>query len=282
MVLVGAIYLVFVQTRPGQRIDDAALEGRDALTAEEVDTANDLLRTVDVASVALLGGAIVGVALMRGRPRLALAAGAVIVGANVTTQVLKKVLPRPDRLADEALSVGNTLPSGHATVAMSIALAAVLVASRRYRGVVAVVGALYGASIGVATLTSGWHRPSDAAAAFAVVVAWAAVAATWVLHRRVVGETVPAAPEGPLAAPLLSAAGIVLCGAAFAGLVVALAARRLGRLDAVDLGDAYAGAAIAITGSALLLVGLLLAAVRSVELDAPGPERAGQPRDWRA
>jgi PAP2 superfamily len=268
VVLVAALYLVFVQTRPGQRIDDAALEGRDALAAEEIDAADDLLRSVDVASVALLGGAIVGVALVRGQPRLALAAGAVIVGANVTTQVLKKVLPRPDRLASDPLSIGNTLPSGHATVAMSIALAAVLVASPRYRGVVAVGGTLYGASMGVATLTAGWHRPSDAAAAFAVVVAWTAVAATWVLHRRVPGEAQPGAPVRPLAAPLLVVGGVVLGAVSFAGLVAAVAARRLGRLDAVDLGAAYVGAAVAITGSALLLVGLLLAAVRPVELDA--------------
>jgi hypothetical protein len=81
----------------------------------------------------------------------------------------------------------------------------------------------------------------------------------------------PTRSSSRFATPVLVLVGVSLSAIAFLGLVGALAARRLGRLDAVDLGDAYAGAAIAITGSALLLVGLLLAAVRPVELDAPGP-----------
>ncbi|HEX6311941.1 MAG TPA: hypothetical protein VF152_09965, partial [Acidimicrobiia bacterium] len=48
--------------------------------------------------------------------------------------------------------------------------------------------------------------------------------------------------------------------------VGALAARRLGRLDAIDLGEAYAAAVVAIAGSALLLSGTLLAVLRPVSL----------------
>lgn len=262
-VLVCALYLAFVQTRAGQRVDDAALTGRDALTPRQVDDADDLLRTIDVSSVALLGAVVVGAAVMRGRPRLAVAAAAVIVGANVTTQVLKSVLERPDLLArDDSLGVGNILPSGHATVAMSIALAAVLVAPRRWRGAVAVLGALYAAAVGVATLTAGWHRPSDAVAGFAVVTAWAAVAAAWAGPGRA-PEATADVPARPVAGLLLVVAGAGLAALAFAALVAALVARRLGRLDAVDLGAAYSGAAAAITGSALVLAGLLLAALRS-------------------
>ena len=55
----------------------------------------------------------------------------------------------------------------------------------------------------------------------------------------------------------------------FIGLVIVLAARRLGRLDAIDFGQAYAAATVAIAGSALLLIGLLLAELRPVALDAP-------------
>jgi PAP2 superfamily len=213
--------------------------------------------------VALLGGAAILVAVIRGRPRLALAAAAVVGGANVATQLLKKALPRPDLLGGDALGLGNTLPSGHATVAMSIALAAVLVVPRRARGAVAAAGALYAAVVGVATLTAGWHRPSDAAAAFAVVVAVAATAAAWPRPRTTSNRAERERSRSPVSAPLLVSVGIGLCGLSFAALVAVVAARRLGRLDAVDLGSAYIAAAIAIAGSALLLTGLLLVALRS-------------------
>jgi membrane-associated phospholipid phosphatase len=266
-VLVGLLYLFFVCTRLGQRIDDAAVNGRSTLAADKVQDADDLLQTVDIASVVLLGGAVALVAVARGRLLLGVAAVALIGAANLTTQAMKAVLPRSDLVPGRAeLIIGQSMPSGHTTVAASIVVAAVLVAPRRLRGPVAVVGALYAAAVGVATLTAGWHRPSDAVAAFAVVVAWGAAAAWFVAAERP-GASLPRQPSTPLATPVLVALGVGLSAAAFTGLVAVLAARRLGRLDAIDLVQAYAGATVAITGSALLLVGLFLAALRPVALD---------------
>jgi membrane-associated phospholipid phosphatase len=270
--LTAALYVIFVRTGLGQRIDDAALDGRAALSARSINSADDLLRTVSVASVAILGGGIVLVAVMRTRFLLAAAAAAVIAGANVTTQVLKAVLPRPDLIAGQAeIDIGNTLPSGHTTVAASIAVAALLVAPRRLRGAVAVVGVLYAAAIGVATLTAGWHRPSDAIAAVSVVVGWGALAACVIVVRTAPGEHSRTAT--PFASRLLVAAGGALCAVTFAGLAAVLVARRLGQLGAVELGPAFVSAAVSIAGAALLLVGLLLVALRPVTLDARPAER---------
>jgi len=266
-ILTGLLYLFFVCTRLGQRIDDAAVDGRSSLTPAQVAEADDLLQTVDIASVVLLGGAVALVAVARGRLLLGVAAVALIGAANLTTQAMKAVLPRSDLVPGRAeLIIGQSMPSGHTTVAASIVVAAVLVAPRRLRGPVAVVGALYAAAVGVATLTAGWHRPSDAVAAFAVVVAWGAAAA-WLVAAERPGARPRREPSTPLATPVLVALGVGLSASAFTGLVAVLAARRLGRLDAIDLGQAYAGAAVAITGSALLLVGLFLAALRPVALD---------------
>jgi membrane-associated phospholipid phosphatase len=272
VLLTAGLYVIFVRTGLGQRIDDAALDGRATLSARSVNSADDLLRTVSVASVAILGGGIVLVAVMRTRFLLAAAAAAVIAGANVTTQVLKAVLPRPDLIAGQAeIDIGNTLPSGHTTVAASIAVAALLVAPRRLRGAVAVVGVLYAAAIGVATLTAGWHRPSDAIAAVSVVVGWGALAACVIVVRTAPGESQRTAT--PFASRLLVAAGGALCAVTFAGLAAALVARRLGQLGAVELGPAFVSAAVSIAGAALLLVGLLLVALRPVTLDARPAER---------
>lgn len=264
--LVGLLYLFFVCTRLGQRIDDAAVNGRSTLTPEKVRDADDLLQTVDIASVVLLRGAVAFVAVVRGRFLLGAAAVGVIGAANVTSQVVKAVLPRSDLTGKPELVIGNSLPSGHTTVAASIAVAAILVAPRRLRGPVAVVGAVYAGAVGVATLTAGWHRPSDAVAAFAVVVAWAAAAAWFVAAERPGVSRLSPRTSSPVATPLLVALGVGLSAAAFTGLVAVLAARRLGHLDAIDLGQAYAGATVAIAGAALLLIGLSLAVLRPVEL----------------
>jgi hypothetical protein len=123
----------------------------------------------------------------------------------------------------------------------------------------------YAATIGVAVLTAGWHRPSDAVAAYVMVIAWGAAAScVLVVAERPVMQ--PTRSSSRFATPVLVLVGVSLSAIAFLGLVGALAARRLGRLDAVDLGEAYAGATVAIAGSALLLGGLLLAVLRPVAL----------------
>ncbi len=255
--LVVVLYLVFVYSDRGQQLDEAAFVARRNLDPGPVAEADRLLRTIDLSSVFVLGAAIVVVGLVRQRPERALAAAAVIVGANVTTQVLKQVLPGPSLLTGKDVGK-NFFPSGHATVAMSLALAAVLVASSRTRGAVAFFGSCYAAAIGVATLTAGWHRPSDAAAGFAVVTMWAAATGAAGPRRQVTTT----ARASPVAAPLLVVAGVVLAIMAFVTLVVVLEARRLGRLEAIPLGSAYLGASFAIAGAAFVLTGALLVAIR--------------------
>ena len=120
-----------------------------------------LLRTISVGSLAFFGAAIMAVAMARGRWHLALGAGAVIVGANVTTEVFKALVHRPHLVSNPLISF-NTLPSGHSTVAASLAAALVLVVPVRLRPLAATLGGLYAGGIAAMTLAAGWHRPSDA------------------------------------------------------------------------------------------------------------------------
>src|SRR5262249_47992480 len=87
----------------------------------------------------------------------------------------------------ERAGAGNSLPSGHATVAASVAVALVLVLPPRARGIGALIGAGYAAFVGVATMSAGWHRPSDSIAAFLIVGLWAAVAGLALLITPQVG-----------------------------------------------------------------------------------------------
>lgn len=115
------------------------------------------------------------VALVRGRPRVALGVAAIMVGANLTTQLLKPLLAEP-RPASELGTVTTVLPaswpSGHATAAMALALAYVLASPARLRPVVAVVGAAFAVAVSYSFLTLGWHYPSDVLGGFLVAGTW--------------------------------------------------------------------------------------------------------------
>jgi membrane-associated phospholipid phosphatase len=163
----------FVETAIGQRIDGTAFRGSRIGRNVLWRAVEPVLDIVSVPFIAAVLGAAVVIAIARRRWFLAVQVAALVGGANVTTQVLKRlVLDRPP-LIDDGGSAGNSLPSGHTTVATSIAAAFVLVVPRRIRPPCAVLGAGYAALTGVSTMVGGWHRPSDVIAGMTVVLAWA-------------------------------------------------------------------------------------------------------------
>ena len=168
----AVLYLVFVRTHPGQRVDEAVLAGRLAAPRARA-AANDLLTTISAGSVALVLALLAGQALVRRRVALAVVALAVILGAVATTEVLKHMLlTRPDLVRSPIPQ--NSFPSGHTTTAFAVGVAAALAAPARWRRAVAAGAFVYGTAIGVATIAAGWHRPSDVAGALLVVTGWSA------------------------------------------------------------------------------------------------------------
>ncbi|HEX8753121.1 MAG TPA: phosphatase PAP2 family protein [Solirubrobacterales bacterium] len=109
-----------------------------------------------------------GVALGR-RPEAVAAAG-VVVGANLTTQMLKVVLAHP---REAPLGIWSTsFPSGHETAAASIAIALVLVAPPRWRAAAALAGGGFAALVAVSVVALEWHYPSDVLGAVLVAACW--------------------------------------------------------------------------------------------------------------
>ena len=288
LAVVAVLYVVAVHTNLGQRIDDAAVVGR-TLQPQVLAATDRVLNTISVASLALGGIAIVLVALARDRPHLALAAGVVIIGANLTTQILKTgILDRPDLVGPtDPLGVHNTFPSGHSTVAMSLAVALVLVVPSTVRALAAVGGVIYATLVGAGTVTAGWHRPSDVIAAYLIVMAWTAISVAVLIDREgaeVDPERVPwLTRRFPLANPFLIGTGVGALGGAFTGVAVTLVATREGDLHAVRLSAAYAGSIVTIVGCAAVLMVALSTIVRGVALDphsavsGTAPRGTGQP-----
>ena len=107
---------------------------------------------------------------------LALLAAASVIGSVTITEVLKLfLLERPPLVP--SFIFDNSYPSGHTTVGMSVAVAAMLVVPRRLLIPTAVGAGLFGSAFGVAVVAAGWHRPSDAVGAFLVVIAVGAACA---------------------------------------------------------------------------------------------------------
>ncbi len=129
------------------------------------------------------------VAIARRRLWVALAVVAILLGANVSTQLLKHLLAAP-RATDVAAGViapsAESFPSGHATAAMSLALASVLAASPRWRPFVAAIGAAFAIAVSYSFLTLAWHYPSDVFGGFLVAGIWTllAVAAVFTANAR--------------------------------------------------------------------------------------------------
>lgn len=172
VILVGLI-VTCLHSASGQQRDNSAMRtvvaGRD--TQLKV---LSVLGYVSIGAIVIVVAGCALVALLRGNIKLAVGAVVVIAGANITTQFLKQtVLARPDF----GLGTLNSLPSGHTTVAASAVGAALLVAPRLARPLIAMVGGLVTTLTGASTIVAGWHRPSDVVAALAVSLIWTAVVA---------------------------------------------------------------------------------------------------------
>jgi hypothetical protein len=202
---VVATYRVFVGTISGQWLDTAAMFGTDVEHPRVADIVSRTLNATTLSSLVIVCVVAAAVGIVRKRLDLAIAAAVLVLAANGTTQVLKDALPRPPF---DGLTYPNSLPSGHATAAASVAFALVLVLPPALRATAALIGAGYTAVISIGTLWAQWHRPSDVIAAVLVVLAWGAVAVLGVRVARWRTAARPARPSWLGIVPLLITAMI--------------------------------------------------------------------------
>jgi hypothetical protein len=209
----------------------------------------------DPMSYALIGLALLAVAVARRRYAVATAVPVLLVGTGLTTQVLKQVTAQPRTLEWLGSNqVGDaSWPSGHATAAMTLALCAILVSPARLRPLAALLGGAFTVAVSYSILALSWHFPSDVVGAYLV-------AATWMLVAVAALEAVGARRSGP--APSLT--GLVVAAAAGGvawGGAVALA-RPVAALDFALDRPAFVAGAVVIALVALAVTAAMARATR--------------------
>jgi membrane-associated phospholipid phosphatase len=185
---VAGVYLACVRTSLGQSVDTLMMQGADVEHERVVQVLDRALNGTTLASLVLVCVSAAAIGFIRRRADLALAAGLLVIGANVSTRLFKNRLPRPDL---DGFPAPNSFPSGHTTAAASVAFALILVLPFAIRGTVALIGAAYVTIIAIATVWAEWHRPSDTIAGLLVVLAWGAGASALVRagRARITGVT---------------------------------------------------------------------------------------------
>ena len=173
IVLLAAYFVPFVESADGLAVAGLIQADQDWLRS----LANVVVHFGDPGPFAVGVIVVVAAGLRSGRPRHALAALVLVGSANALAQLLKVLLvnDRTHALLDRGEILSNAFPSGHATAAMSLALAAVLVAPAVWRPLVAAAGAVFAMAVSESVLVLAWHFPSDVIAGFLVATGSALV-----------------------------------------------------------------------------------------------------------
>ena len=231
-------------TRLGQALDQA---GMDTVVGDQAATRRlvGVLGNVSLGTVAVAVVLLIVVAALRDRWSAAAAGIVLVVGANVTTQAMKAFGER----SDFGLLTVTSFPSGHATVVVSLVLAALLVAPPQTRTTVSLIGSGAVTITGAATLVGSWHRPADILGAVLVCLAWGTgVLTVWSLVRGGMAGTAPGRPHR-----IFATTGVVLAAAALLAVGVRPGGGWAGFLDAgVVLAGIALVSALAVTTYAQL------------------------------
>jgi membrane-associated phospholipid phosphatase len=182
------VLVAFAYGSEGARsLDARALHGFiDLQSTEDYTRINRIAMLCNPPQAGIIAALLAGVALVRGRPRLSFAVIALLGATSISSQLLKALLayPRYDGVVDGAHVSPAAFPSGHATAAMSLALAGVLVAPPRARPFAAVLGAAFALTISFAIVTLGWHFPSDVAGGFLLATGWTLVISAGLMYAN--------------------------------------------------------------------------------------------------
>jgi membrane-associated phospholipid phosphatase len=262
LVGLAAVYTVFGLTPWGRALDSLSYHGR--IGAGWHVRAADLavLETISTATLALALAAFVVLGGLRGRWSLGLRAGAAVLGAILSAEVLKFLLPGIDHTTGAwRWLTQSSFPSGHAVIVASVSLGLLSVSSEPWRRRLVGPLAAWTAIAATATVTVGWHRPSDVAGSLLLATAW----------HRALGPAPGPRPARPLRPAPPSTARFWWAGASILVLGAAVEGVLTGRTQGDVAPFAY------VLALAVLLAAALLTLTPTRGDRDPGPARAPAP-----
>jgi membrane-associated phospholipid phosphatase len=237
--LIALLYVLAVGTGAGRGAEDAVFVNPRAVGDWVADAAIGSVDPWLLAALTMLAAVVVA---RRDGVRTGVALLVLVVGANVSTFVLERVLDALDPVGGEAertLGPGY-FPSGHATAAMSVACAVIAAGPARWAWPAALAGGAWVAVVGVALTAPANHHASDVIAGLLVVVAWVEVA------HAIAGRDDPG-DHARMGATLPVLSGVL---AAIGGVLTPVAAG----LDPLDHGELVVASALVIW-TALIVTG---------------------------
>jgi membrane-associated phospholipid phosphatase len=211
-----------------RRIDASVLDGFLALHRPGLDSLTHAVATLcDPMPYVLLAAVPVAIALVRGRPRIAVALVVLMLGAAETTELLKPLLIGARDPVIGASPGDASWPSGHATAAMALAMAMVISVPSRRRPAVGAVMAAFTVAVVYSFLELGWHYPSDVIGGFEVASVWSllVLGALWTYeaHRPGLASGEPGAATRFSLGALLTPPVLIVLGALAVAAVVTVA-----------------------------------------------------------
>jgi membrane-associated phospholipid phosphatase len=261
--LLGLAYYV----GPSHWLDVAALHGFRSMYNARVDhVAYVFAHLCNPVPYAIASVIVVAIAARVRSPRTALAVALFIAGANLTSQLLKPALAHHRELYNTKWHIYNlpdaAYPSGHATAAMTLSLALLIIVPRAFRPLAAAFGALFTIAVSFSLLILAYHFPSDIVGGYLVATSWGLLtfAALRALNERWPERgTVRQAARAALPAP--SVATIAKAGLAAAVIAALVAASRAHQI--ASFADRHT-AATAVASGIAVAAAVLLAAVAAI------------------
>ncbi|GAA1149264.1 phosphatase PAP2 family protein [Nesterenkonia lutea] len=185
--LFGVLYWIAVHTETGQLLD-IMMQRTGSTTGHplpELDPENEWIAVWILLPPILACAALSHRRGRHGRWMILASAAVLVLGANLSTQAFKLVFStRPVLVGLTSEWTGNSLPSGHTTMAASVAAAAFLISRPRDRALWGILAATWSAGWGAYIFVEGWHLPSDMIAAYLVVTAWTLLCGAVVLQTE--------------------------------------------------------------------------------------------------
>ena len=263
-------------------LDDAALHGFVAVGRHPItDIARALAYCCNPLPYAVASVITIAAAHKLRGARTAVAVTLMLGGANLSSQVLKPLLAHHRELYHTQFKLFNidnaAYPSGHATAAMSLALAVLIIVPRASRPLAATLGAIFTISVSFSVLILEWHWPSDVVGGYLIATAWGLATFAALRYANVRWPergTMRLAARQALPAPSAGAiVRVVSALAVVAGLVAASRAHQIAGF--ADRHTAFVAVASAIAVAAAVL----LAAV--VAISSSGSASSGTGRETR-